>query len=135
MLWALIALGGAALLWGAWTLAGRFEPAQRQSLALRAALGGIGLLVVRLWVPGAALLAFAGILLAAPGRRSQRSSSRPASLTRDEALTILGLPADAGPQDIEAAFKRLALRNHPDQGGSAELMRRITEARDALLKD
>lgn len=135
MLWALIALGGAALVWGAWTLAGRFEPAQRQSLALRAALGGIGLLVVRLWVPGAALLAFAGILLAAPGRRSQRSSSRPASLTRDEALTILGLPADAGPQDIEAAFKRLALRNHPDQGGSAELMRRITEARDVLLKD
>lgn len=135
MLWALIALGGAALVWGAWTLAGRFEPAQRQSLALRAALGGIGLLVVRLWIPGAALLAFAGILLAAPGRPSQRSSSHAAPLTREEALTILGLPADAGPQDIEAAFKRLALRNHPDQGGSAELMRRITEARDVLLKD
>jgi hypothetical protein len=34
---------------------------------------------------------------------------------------------------INAAFRRLAKRSHPDAGGSNENYRRITEARDALL--
>ncbi len=35
--------------------------------------------------------------------------------------------------DIKAAFRRLAKTAHPDAGGSNELYRRISEARDALL--
>ncbi len=50
-----------------------------------------------------------------------------------EARAILGVSADAGPDDIRAAHRRLAAAVHPDKGGSADLARRINAARDALL--
>ncbi|MGJ5176431.1 J domain-containing protein [Bradyrhizobium oligotrophicum] len=54
----------------------------------------------------------------------------------DEAFrSVLELPLQ-GPlttADIRAAFRRLAKSAHPDAGGSSELYRRISDARDALL--
>jgi hypothetical protein len=47
----------------------------------------------------------------------------------------LNLPADGKlePRQINAAFRRLAQKAHPDVGGTNEQFVRITEARNALL--
>ncbi len=50
-----------------------------------------------------------------------------------EARAILGVGADAGPEAIRAAHRRLIAAVHPDRGGSADLARRINLARDVLL--
>jgi hypothetical protein len=49
---------------------------------------------------------------------------------------VLDLPLEGPltPSQIKAAFRLLAKSAHPDAGGSGEHYRRITEARDALLK-
>jgi hypothetical protein len=48
----------------------------------------------------------------------------------------LNLPADGKlePRQVNAAFRRLAQKAHPDVGGSNEQFVRITEARNALLE-
>jgi hypothetical protein len=48
----------------------------------------------------------------------------------------LNLPMDGKlePRQINAAFRRLAQKAHPDVGGSNEQFVRITEARNALLE-
>lgn len=57
------------------------------------------------------------------------------SMSRDEALRILGLGENATDADIKAAYHRLIAGLHPDRGGSAYLAAKINEARDVLLKD
>jgi len=52
----------------------------------------------------------------------------------DEARSILGVAADATPEDVRAAHRRLLAAVHPDKGGSAELTRRVNDARDVLLR-
>ena|ERR1700722_18697395 len=47
---------------------------------------------------------------------------------------ILGVSRDATPQEIKKAFTKLALRHHPDKGGSKEKFQEIQEAYDALSK-
>ncbi|RYE02712.1 MAG: J domain-containing protein [Sphingomonadales bacterium] len=64
-----------------------------------------------------------------------RPAPRPQHLLgEDEARAVLGVGADADPEAIRAAHRRLVTALHPDKGGSAELTRRINAARDALLK-
>ena len=48
----------------------------------------------------------------------------------------LNLPIDGmlEPRQINAAFRRLAQKSHPDAGGSNELFVRITQARNSLLE-
>ena len=46
----------------------------------------------------------------------------------------LGLQPYAGDGDLQASYRRLALRTHPDAGGTAEDFRRVQEAYE-LLKD
>jgi hypothetical protein len=55
-------------------------------------------------------------------------------LALDEARRRLGLSADFSLDDIKAAFRGAALQAHPDHGGSAEVFRRLIEARDRLLR-
>lgn len=60
-----------------------------------------------------------------------RGGTRPA-LGFDPHL-LLGVPADAGESDAKAAYRRLALLVHPDQGGTDELFRMVGTAYDLVL--
>ena len=57
------------------------------------------------------------------------------AMSRAEALDILGLEEGASETAIEAAYKALIVKNHPDQGGTDWLAARLNEARDILLGD
>lgn len=52
---------------------------------------------------------------------------------RAKAAEILGLTSGASKAEIQTAFRALALKAHPDQGGSDQQMRSLLEARDILL--
>ena len=65
-----------------------------------------------------------------------RQGRRPIeSMSRDEALEILGLQAGATRQDIIDAHRKLMSRVHPDKGGSDYLAQSINQARKVLLED
>ncbi|MEE2566842.1 DnaJ domain-containing protein [Hyphobacterium marinum] len=63
----------------------------------------------------------------------QTPPRRSGTMTRREALEILGLEDGAGEADIREAYKSLMKKMHPDAGGSDALARQIQEARDTLL--
>lgn len=46
---------------------------------------------------------------------------------------VLGVQENAPRAVVEAAFRALAMKAHPDKGGSADAMRVLTEARDKML--
>jgi hypothetical protein len=54
-------------------------------------------------------------------------------MSREEALSVLGLAEGATAEEIRAAHRRLIQRVHPDVGGSADLAARINRAKDVLL--
>jgi DnaJ-domain-containing protein 1 len=87
-----------------------------------------------------ALLALALVVLAIlvqVGRKGlpARLRRRPAiKLTPAEARAILGVGPGAGPADIEAAYRRLMLRAHPDTGGTSGLAAQLNAARALLIK-
>jgi len=71
--------------------------------------------------------------------RAGRTSAGPAEPTTGsmgiaEARSILGVAPDAGRAEIEAAYRRLMRRAHPDHGGSSGLAAQLNAARDRLLK-
>lgn len=61
-------------------------------------------------------------------------SSTP-SRTRElvRASRLLQLAPGASPEQIRAAYRRLAAEMHPDRGGSDARLAALTEARDLLL--
>jgi hypothetical protein len=50
-------------------------------------------------------------------------------------FSILGVPPDASPDEINAAFRSLAAKHHPDRGGSHARFAEISAARDQALKE
>lgn len=56
-------------------------------------------------------------------------------LERQRALTILGLPPNATPQQIKRRYRVLAKQHHPDRGGDQLHMQRIIAAYTLLMKD
>lgn len=45
---------------------------------------------------------------------------------------VLGLTKDASSDDIKRAYRKLAMKNHPDKGGDPELFKRVRSAYDVL---
>jgi hypothetical protein len=57
--------------------------------------------------------------------------------TKDEALDILGVGEDilGDPDALKSAYRKAALKNHPDRGGDPEAMKKVNVAYDTLLKE
>lgn len=66
-----------------------------------------------------------------------RSNANPARhlLQRQQALAVLGLPANATPEQIKRRYRQLAKRYHPDRGGDPRQMQRIIAAYEFLMKE
>lgn len=132
---------GAAVLWALTRLGREFErPGGARwrvtaTVFAAAAFAGAGLSLMRgAWLI-ALVLAAAGVWLALEARRRPVTrAQRAAEMTLAEARDILGVGADAGEAEIQAAWKRLMGRIHPDRGGSAGLAARLNAARDRLLR-
>ena len=56
----------------------------------------------------------------------------PSDMSRREACEILGVGESASRAEVEAAYRRLMMRAHPDHGGSAGLAAKLNAARDVL---
>lgn len=67
------------------------------------------------------------------GGAKKPTGGSPGSMSREKAYQVLGLPTGASKEDIRKAFNKLALKHHPDKGGTVERFREIKEARDLLL--
>ena len=85
-------------------------------------------------VAGAIGLALASRLYRGGLARKPVGAEPSAGMSAAEARFILGVEADATPEQIRAAYARLMQRAHPDKGGSAGLAAQLNAARDRLLK-
>lgn len=72
-----------------------------------------------------------------PKGREDHSRIRPRGrgMSREEALSVLGLGASPDREEIILAHRRAIQQAHPDRGGSAEAAARINLARDVLLEN
>jgi hypothetical protein len=80
---------------------------------------------------GASILLTAALWLATSARRARPAPS--AGMDRALAASMLGVAVSANKAEIEAAYRRLMLRVHPDQGGAAGLAAQLNTARAVLL--
>jgi hypothetical protein len=93
-------------------------------------LGG-GMVGAEKWMPGG---------FQWPGGPSSKQAPPPPPrrsvvMSRDEALSVLGLQPGATGEDVRAAYKRLMKDFHPDRGGSDYLAAKINQAKDVLLHE
>jgi hypothetical protein len=103
-----------------------------------AALAAAALLAIReAWIPAVALLGLAVSLMGSarfnPRRRAPAATARD-PMSAAEARATLGVGADSTTEEIQAAYRRLMERVHPDKGGAAGLAAQLNAARDRLLK-
>lgn len=134
---------GAAALWALTRLGrqterrGRAQWRVAATVFAAAALAGAALALMRGAWPAALALAAAGVWLALASRR-RPAAARPAhersEMSLAEARAVLGVAPGADEAAIQAAWRRLMARNHPDAGGSEGLAARLNAARDRLLR-
>ena len=107
---------------------------------------GVSTRQVNKWATGAAVVPlWAGVLAAAMlvitdevsvGRMKPDEVTRHMRESAFGWYDILGIdPSKATRADAQKAYKKLALRYHPDQGGSNEAMRRVTAAWEAAKRE
>jgi DnaJ homolog subfamily C member 19 len=128
-----------------WTIwRDRDKARRRRNLALMLALAGGFLLLKGNWILALLLGGGAAWVMAQgrinwPRRRlgalSHDFGARLAEAHLAEARALLGVASGAGVDEINAAYRRLIARNHPDAGGTEELASRINAARNLLLAD
>jgi hypothetical protein len=67
--------------------------------------------------------------------KSDTFSARPGgSMSKSEALRLLGLSLGATPEEVRAANRRKLQEHHPDRGGDPDMAARINQARDVLIE-
>lgn len=117
------------------------EGLRRVVLFCATLLGGAlaGYLFLKGNVPLGSLVLGAVLGLYFPRRRSTaqaRAAPFTAAdpMTLEEACDILGVRPQANRQEIEAAYRALIKKLHPDSGGTDWFARRLTAAREFLLK-
>lgn len=129
-LWALIRLGRQA------DRTSKVQWRVTATIFAAACWGGAALAAMRgSWLI-ASLLASAGVWLAVSSRQ-RAPLARPApaqDMDEAEARRVLGVSRSADTAEIQAAYRRLMARAHPDTGGSEGLAERLNAARDRLLK-
>ncbi len=138
-----LALGAAALAVFVW-LGRRGRPVfQRPGLrvlsgvAAIAAFAGAAFLAVRGGWAFAPVLIILGLWLAMSARGQGAgggAAPRTSAMSEQDARSILGVEAQATPEEIQAAYTRLMRRAHPDAGGSAGLAAQLNAARDRLIR-
>lgn len=124
---------------------GKKQQSGRILLGVLSILGGVILSVRGLGIVGVYLIPI-GIGLLSPllgdsipgmgrGRQSRSAPPRPPSglMSAKEAAKVLGVTEAASRDEIEAAYKAMMKRVHPDAGGSDGLAARVQEARDVLI--
>lgn len=129
-LWALIRLGRQS------DRAGKVQWRVTATIMAAAAWGGAALAAMRgSWIIAAAMVG-AGLWLAIASRQRtpQPAPARREEMGEAEARRVLGVSNDATGSEIQAAYRRLMARAHPDAGGSEGLAERLNAARDRLLK-
>lgn len=82
------------------------------------------------WIGGSILLTAAAWLATSSRTPNWRSTG---GMGRAEAASMLGVAPGADREQIEAAYRRLMKRVHPDQGGAPGLAAQLNAARAALL--
>ena len=65
--------------------------------------------------------------------RNKSQHFKKESMTKKEALEILGLNENATKEDIIKSHQKLIKKNHPDIGGSDWVTKKLNKARDILL--
>lgn len=125
-LWALIRLGRQT------ERAGRGHWRVSATILAAVMLGGAAVAGARgSWIAAAALAA-GGLWLTLASRRTDLP--RRTDMDDAEARSLLGVGADATADQVNAAWRRLMARAHPDQGGTDGLAARLNAARDRLLR-
>ncbi len=151
MPYALLVLGLLLGLYGLYRFFLAANPKQVKTLILSALILGLGVILFALALTGRLPAAIAIILALWPviasiwkKHKGTEPHNKPVVMDRDEALAILGLsdpnlydPASSDPanqEKIQQAYKRLMMKIHPDQQGSAWMAAKLNAARDFLLK-
>jgi hypothetical protein len=80
---------------------------------------------------GGSILASAALWLVTSASRPRLI--RPRDMGIAEAASMLGVAEGADAETIEAAYRRLMFRVHPDRGGAAGLAAQLNAARAAML--
>lgn len=133
---------GAAALWGLIRLGRHADRSSKvqwrvsATIMAAAAWGGAALAAMRgAWIIAAALVG-AGLWLALASRQRDARPHRapPEMMGEAEARRVLGVSRSADKAEIQAAYRRLMARAHPDAGGTEGLAERLNAARDRLLK-
>ena len=86
------------------------------------------------WLAAGLAAAAAAFALAARKRGTVERPAAEGAMSPRQARSILGVADDAGPEAVEAAFRRLMQRTHPDKGGTTGLAAQLNAARAALRR-
>ena len=102
-------------------------------LIVNVARGNIGLLPLLIFmVPVVRRLRGQGGSQDFSSKFRNKAASR-STMSRAEALEVLGLKEGASEQDIKAAYRKLIASAHPDAGGSDWMAAKLNEAKQILL--